>query len=69
MPLSDATRSRLASLKADLRREFSGLPADRVDQLVEDVVAELLEQAQFDDFVPLLAGRRVRERLAAEATA
>ncbi len=34
---------------------------------MEDVVGELLEQAQFDDFVPLLAVRRVRERLLAEA--
>ncbi len=68
MHLSAATRNRLARLKSDLRREFAAVPKEHIDELVDESVAELLKRAQFDDFVPLLTSRRVRERLLAEAS-
>jgi hypothetical protein len=63
MHVSAGTRRRLSRLLIELRREFAHVPGDRVDRVLQSVVEDLLGRARFDDFVPLLAYRLVREQL------
>jgi len=49
---------------ASLGQEFQGrLPDQTVRQVGSDVLASLLNQARFPDFVPVLTLRYARERL------
>jgi hypothetical protein len=53
-----------------LSQEFRGqLPAQTVQQVANDVLKNLLGEARFPDFVPVLARRYTRERLLLDATA
>jgi len=61
---TDSTVSKLRRLRQQLEDEFGHLPSEFVEGEFHDVAADLLEHAHFDDFVPLLTDRRVRERLA-----
>jgi Protein of unknown function (DUF3562) len=63
MVASEVTRAKLDRLSVELEREFTQLPAERIEQTLESVADELLEGARFQDFVPLLAHRKTRERL------
>src|SRR5665647_3947274 len=46
--------------------ELPQVPAEHVDEHLEDVASDLLAQAHFEEFVPLLVHRHVRSRLLAE---
>lgn len=63
MVVSEGTRKKLDKLAVELRREFGEVPAARIERTLERVVNELVAQARFHDFVPLLAQREARERL------
>lgn len=65
MQPTDSTIRKLGNLQIRLHDEFAHLPAELVDRELGLVAAALLAEATFDDFVPLLTDRRVRERLAA----
>jgi len=67
--VSEATRNKLAHIPAELQREFPLVPVERIDELVDALSVRLLRAARFDDFVPLLAHRRARERLLEELQA
>jgi hypothetical protein len=69
MRASEETRTRPSRVAEQLRREFSELPAARVEHEFELVSGELLEEARFDIFVPLLVDRSVRERLSVQHSA
>ena len=66
MQASPGTLRKLAHLRGDLEREFPQVPAEHVDEHVDVVAADLLAQAHFQEFVPLLVHRHVRSRLVAE---
>ena len=66
MQASPRTLRKLAHLRVDLEREFPQVPAEHVDEHLEDVASDLLAQAHFEEFVPLLVHRHVRSRLLAE---
>jgi len=66
---SEATRRKLDHIPAELQREFPQIPRERIDALVEALSVRLLLAAHFEDFVPLLAHRRARERLLEESHA
>jgi predicted Zn-dependent protease with MMP-like domain len=53
----------LHRLPDDLQHEFPDVPFELLEQRVDVHTNELLETAKFDDFIPLLVGRRIRERL------
>ena len=61
---SEATRKKLQRIPADLQCEFPDVPLEQISELVEVVAHRLLIGARFDNFVPLLAHRWARERLA-----
>lgn len=63
MQPSVSTRRKLQNLQAELHKEFSALPPELVESQLRIVTATLLNDARFDDFVPLLADRHVRGRL------
>ena len=65
MAASPETRRRLDGLRVELAHEFPHVAATRIDRLVEVAFAQLHEHARFEDFVPLLVHRRVREQLLA----
>ena len=69
LTVSPDTLRKLAHVRTDLRGEFPQVPEEQVDGHVQAVAAELLVLARFDDYVPLLVRRHVRERLSAEALA
>jgi hypothetical protein len=58
------TRS-LDGSNARLREEFDGLlPPEKIDEVFRQSTDELASGARVDNFVPLLAERRTRTRLA-----
>jgi hypothetical protein len=65
--LTDDLKRRLEKLPADLQAEFPDIPLDTIERDVNAGVHELVEQARFNDFVPVLVHRTVRERLRATA--
>jgi phage terminase Nu1 subunit (DNA packaging protein) len=67
--VSEGTRKKLAHIPQELQREFPHVPVERIDELVDALSVRLLLAAHFDDFVPLLAHRRARERLLEESHA
>jgi hypothetical protein len=62
---SSETITRLAHLIAEVRREFPHLPSEHVEMQAKLIADDLLADANFDNFVPLLTTRYLRERLAA----
>ena len=66
---SEATQKKLDHLPDALGHEFPQVPPQRIAELVDVLSARLLLAARFDDFVPLLAHRRARERLLQESHA
>src|SRR4051812_18099044 len=67
--LTDDLMRRLDQLPVDLKAEFPHIPLDMIERDVKAGVHELVEQAKFHDFVPVLVHRTVRERLRASAVA
>lgn len=65
MIITPETATKLEHVGARLRDEYPSLPAAAVDEVVDRAAANLLAQARFDQFVPLLAQRAAREQLAA----
>ena len=63
LTLDDATEARLAVTRRGIETEFDHLPREQVDERFDQIVAELLEDATFGDFVPVLAWRYSREEL------
>ena len=61
--LTDDLRRRLERLPADLQAEFPHVPLDAIERDVNAGVHELTESARFNDFVPVLVHRTVRDRL------
>jgi hypothetical protein len=69
MQPSSSTIRKLEHLQGTLEIEFSQVPTQVVDLHVMAVAEQLLERANFDDFVPLLTDRYVRAELAAVSSA
>ena len=67
LTIDTETRTRLERMRASIVQEFEGLPLDEVDKRFELIVQELLDDANFGDFVPVLAWRYAREELKASA--
>jgi len=61
---SEAVRKKLQRIPAELQCEFPDVPLEQISELVEVLAHRLLIAARFDNFVPLLAHRWARERLA-----
>jgi hypothetical protein len=58
---------RLKRLPQDLQGEFPDVPADTIERTVDAGARELLAQARFHDFVPVLVHKAVREQLLARS--
>jgi hypothetical protein len=56
---------RIHDLPRTLKAEFPTVPLEAIEHDIEQRVDELIERARFDDYVPLLVHRAVRERLRA----
>lgn len=54
---------KLEKLPLDLHAEFPDVPLDALEHDVDRDARVLLSSARFNDFVPLLVHRAVRERL------
>lgn len=65
--LTDDLKRRLEWLPADLQAEFPHVPLAAIARDVNAGADELTERARFNDFVPVLVHRIVRERLRATA--
>ena len=59
------TARRIEQVLAGLHAEFPDAPLETIKHDVDERVHELALTARFDDYVPLLARRTVRERLLA----
>jgi hypothetical protein len=66
---SESTRKKLQRIPVELQCEFPDVPLVQISQLVEVLAHRLLIAAHFDNFVPLLAHRWARERLAVDRQA
>jgi hypothetical protein len=58
---------RLKRLPQDLHGEFPDVPADTIERTVDAGARELLAQARFHDFVPVLVHKAVRAQLLARS--
>jgi hypothetical protein len=67
-PTTDVAR-RLERLPEDLQAEFPDVGLETIQGDVETRARELLTGARFDDFVPVLVHRAVRESLRTRGTA
>ena len=65
LTLDEKTRMHLERVRSGVAREFDGLPEREVNARFDEIVNELLEEASFGDFVPVLAWRYSREELRA----
>ena len=63
MVLSAATKAKLEFSAKILAREFEAVPHGVIATEIEATAARLLESARFDEYVPVLTHRYVRERL------
>jgi hypothetical protein len=57
------TRSKIEHATKTLALEFKGAPQSIIAAEVEATATRLLEHARFDDYIPVLVHRYVRERL------
>lgn len=65
MNLTRETAKRIEQIPRTLRAEFPTVPLEAIEHDVEEQLGHLVANAHFDDFVPLLVHRAVRERLRA----
>lgn len=63
--LTKTGSKRIEQVPPRLKHEFPQVPLDTIEQGVEEHVRRLIVSAHFDDYVPLLVHRAVRERLRA----
>lgn len=63
--LDETLAKRLEIAETDVAREFDSLDREVVRKEFERVSADLLKDATVTDFVPVLAGRHVRQILIA----
>lgn len=63
--LTADTERRVQRIPADLKAEFPDVPSDVLEHDVDEGARELIENARFTDFVPVLIHRSVREQLLA----
>jgi hypothetical protein len=61
--LDDKTRTHLDRVRTSITREFDHIPQHEVNARFDQIVAQLLSDATFVDFVPVLAWRYSRETL------
>lgn len=64
-PLTAEVARRLERLPLDLQAEFPHVPLQAIEQDVDKGIRELIERSRFNDFVPLLVHKTIRERLRA----
>ncbi len=65
--MSPQQELKLAHMKQLLDDEFDATPASRIAYDVEAETKRLLPEAHFDDYIPILVYRSVREHLLDEA--
>lgn len=53
-------------IPGDLKAEFPNIPLEAIEHDVTESARELIANARFGDFVPVLVYRAVRERLRAK---
>jgi hypothetical protein len=63
LTLNQDTRTHLDRIRSGIASEFEQIPQQEVDARFDAIVAELLSDATFPDFVPVLAWRYSREQL------
>jgi hypothetical protein len=63
MILTTTTRTKLEHSAKMLAAEFDGVPQAVIAHQVAATAALLLENASFDDYIPILTHRFVRQRL------
>jgi Protein of unknown function (DUF3562) len=63
MQLTATAAKQIEQLPRYLHHEFPEAAVEAIEHDVEERVHELIAQAHFDDYVPLLVHRAVRERL------
>jgi hypothetical protein len=63
LTLDEDTRTHLDRIRTGIEREFQQIPEQEVDARFEAILTELLSDATFPDFVPVLAWRYSREEL------
>lgn len=61
--LTLTTKERIERLPHQLHAEFPEVPLALLEHDIEERARELLRSAHFDDFVPLLVRKTVRDRL------
>jgi hypothetical protein len=61
--LGAATKLKIEHAARALAAEFEAVPCAVIAAEVEATAIRLLEHARFDDYIPILAHRYVRERL------
>jgi hypothetical protein len=67
--LRTATKARLEFSARILAKEFEAVPHGLIASEIKATAARLLEHARFDDYVPVLTHRYVRDRLRNRALA
>jgi hypothetical protein len=68
--LTDADRRGIEAARDRLHLEFAGSPAaDNVDGVLDDLVQQVVADANVTTFIGVLVERTARERLRAEETA
>lgn len=63
LTLDDEIKVRLERTRESIGREFDQLPQTEIDERFDEIVAMLLSEASFGDFVPVLAWRYSRQVL------
>jgi hypothetical protein len=63
MKLQPATKLKLEDGKERLAAEFTSVPKEEIGGAIDHVAGQLVGVARFDDFVPVLAERHVRDVL------
>lgn len=63
LTVDDDARTRLTSVRDGITREFGAIRQDEIDRRFAQIVTQLLDEATFGDFVPVLAWRYTREAL------
>jgi hypothetical protein len=65
MQLTIPAAKKVEQLHHHLHREFPNAPVEAIEHEVDERLHALIAGAHFDDYVPLLVHRYVRERLRA----
>jgi Protein of unknown function (DUF3562) len=63
--LTASAAKRIEEMPRHLHREFPNVPLAAIERDVEQGVRRLIAGARFDDYVPLLVHKAVRERIRA----